>query len=193
MRHALLLTAAVLAGCSGAAPEPAASPSAAASAAPKPVLDHGWADVWTTPQPVIDTFGRLSFRPSAYAQAGDRYRAESTPPIVLADPEGAEANTLAMVAEGSAEKLDTLAFRLNLVDQATADVAKRRFVEQTQMAFRQLGVPGADSAAAAVASETPAEGQADGARWAVTRKPLTGEGRVLTVTFTSPDATGTAS
>lgn len=193
MTRSVALLLAALAGCSGAAPEQAAEATPSPAATYQQILKGGWADVWTTPATVVDTFSRLSFRPSPYQATGARGMSESTPPIVLADPAAAEANTLALAIEGTPDRVDTLRFVLRLTDEATADAAKQRFAEQVAMATRQLGVPGAEAATAAATKETPGRGILDGARWAVARTPLIGTGRQLTVTFTAPDATGTAS
>ena len=193
MKSGLILGLAALAGCSGAGPHAAATPTPSPGASYKPITSRGWSDVWTTPATVVNTFARLSFRPSPYQSAGARSRSESTPPIVLADPAKGDANTLMLAIEGTAERVDTLRFVLNLTDEATAAVAKQRFAEQVQMAGRQLGVTGAEPATAAAVAETPKAGETEGARWAVLRKPLTGTGRQVTVTFSAPDATGTAS
>ena len=193
MRRGAFLALAALAGCSGNAPEPATEASPSPAASYQPILKGGWSDVWTTPDAVVDTFSRLSFRPSPYQAEGERARSQSTPPIVLADPAKGDANTLALAIEGTLERVDTLRFVLRLTDEGSADLAKRRFAEQLDMATKQLGVAGVEGAVAAATQEAPGEGQLDGARWAVARTPLVGKGRQLTVTFTAPDVTGTAS
>lgn len=193
MIRAGILVLAALAGCSGNAPQPVAEATASPVANYQPILKGGWADVWTTPNTVVATFSRLSFRPSPYQATGARAASESMPPIVLADSSKGDANTLALAIEGTPQRVDTLRFVLKLTDEATAEVAKQRFSEQLNLATKQLGVAGAEAAATAAAAEKPANGQLDGARWAVARTPLAGKARQLTVTFTAPDATGTAS
>lgn len=188
----LLLASTALAGCSAEAPEPGPSPSASPTQVVQPVLSRGWANVWSAPQPVLDAMGRLSLRPSAYTADGARYRSQTEPAIVLADPAGADANSFVMVAEGSEERLDTLQFVLRLTDEQTVAAAKTRFADQLVLALKQVGVPGGDAAAGAVAAEKPAEGVVDGARWTLTKDTLADTGRALTVTFTFPDATGAA-
>jgi hypothetical protein len=181
MRIAAFAALLALVGCGKPAPEHAARQQSVKPL--PPVIKGGWATVFGDASGSLDLLGRLGFRPGPYERKSANYVSVATP-TPMSDPSAKPVNVANLTATGDAEKLDSLAFSLDLVggDEKSAKSQFERWIAQ---AMSQLGVPGESQVIAAIKKETPAAGDVSGASYAITRTPIDG-GRRLMVTFSRP-------
>lgn len=178
-RLAILGLAGALAACGPQAPEK--KPIAAST----PLAPAGWSQVFANPAETIDVMNRLGFRIGSYASGPSGYRAVGIP-AMLSRSDTTKPNVSNVELSGAADRLDAVRFTLDLTDLSDDGYAKKQFVQQIDIRFRQLGVTGADQLKQNIMSERPTTGTTIGADYTLTRDILTGgkNHRRLSLTFT---------
>lgn len=181
----LLALVAMLAGCGQPAADKAADRP---RATPTPFVTGGWATVFGDAPKTIDLLNGMGFRLSPYAAAkgGMQATAQPTP---MADPSIKPVNTANLTVTGDAQRIEKLAFSLDIVNLDSSPFAKEQFARWVDRPLASLGLPGRDEVKRGIMTESPAKGSVPGADYVITRTPIDG-GRRLIVTFTRP-ATGT--
>lgn len=186
----LLLAACAAAGCSGA---PGGNDQAAAvaddavaaanSSFVSPNLAGGsWAGVFADPQSSIDHFNRIGLRVGPYEKMGDSWRAEAVP-TAMTDPSAPNLVQALFTAAGSENALQRVTFTLVEPIAANDQQARDQFDAWMTQALSQLGVPGGDTAVAAIHGQKRMTGALKGgAEYAVTRGTTPTE-RHVAVTF----------
>ncbi|PXA88748.1 hypothetical protein DMC47_29675 [Nostoc sp. 3335mG] len=184
-RAVLLALVATLAGCGqGAADKAADKPRAT----PTPFVTGGWATVFGDAPKTIELLNGMGFRLSPYAaqDGGMQAVAQPTP---MADPSVPPVNTANLTVTGDAQRIEKLAFSLDIVNLDSSPFAKQQFARWVDRPLASLGLPGRDEVKRGIMTESPTSGNVTGADYQITRTPIDG-GRRLIVTFTRP-ATGT--
>lgn len=175
---ALLGLAGALAACGPKAPEKK-------TYAPTPLVAAGWSQVFAKPAETIDIMNRLGFRIGAYAPGEGGHKAIGIP-AMLSRSDSPKPNVANVELSGTADALTAVRFTLDLTDLSDDGYAKKRFVEQIEQRFVQLGVSGADRLTQNIMSERPTTGTTTGANYALTRDLIPGgkNHRRITLTFT---------
>lgn len=180
----LSLAALALAGCGRASQGEAVQKQEQARAA-EVAKASGW-DRAFRPDVALAAANQFGFRPSPYAAAANGF-ASTGGPVTIANSFAKAPNRISFAARGAAaDKLDRIAFALDLTDAESAGMARTRTADLVRDYLFQSKID-AKPIHAAIEAGTPARGTLAGAGYAIDATP-----KQLIVTFTRTGASAPA-